>query len=228
MRFDPYVIYMAQRGAFKDVTSPFVKHSGLDGSGKHVEKITKNPHYGPPNLASSPAMLIQELPWNTGATSGTAQYVFDFSQTGPSQVPNVNNNIVLSKNNIFCCYGVQLFLGTLGIVSGNATSALTQYRSYGVLPGDGALYNSVLQMKIETSTYINLMEGQFFQDVPANSNEYYGEMGLQVINPRRILSGELGLFQFVVNLKNPMTGVVTSANTVISLRLHGVVVQARG
>jgi hypothetical protein len=138
------------------------------------------------------------------------------------QVPGVNNNILISKNDVFCIYGVQILFGT------GTNSADFIYRSHGVLPADDSLYNSFIQMKYESSTYVDKMEGQFFRDNPANSNEYFGEIGLQIVNPLRLVSGELGVFKVFVNLKNPISALVISLNTVVSFRLHGVYGQAIG
>lgn len=67
-----------------------------------------------------------------------------------------------------------------------------------------------------------------FLDNPANSNEFYGEIGMQIINPVRIITGELGKFQFVVTLKNPIAALVISTETVVSFQVHGIYGQAKG
>lgn len=218
MRFDAVALTHQQRRAFAAITSPEIKHSILDAKGNKVVTKTKNPHFVPPKLATSPAMLIQELPW----VNTTQQFNFNFSISGPAQIPGTNNNIVIAKNDIFCIYGVQLLFGT------GTNSADFIYRSHGVLPTDDAAYNSTITMQIESSKYVVNMEGQFFRDNPANSNEYFGEIGLQIINPLRLISGEQGVYSVALNLKNPTAPLVISANTVLSMRLHGVYGQAQG
>ena len=123
---------------------------------------------------------------------------------------------------MFAIYGIQVLFGT------GTNSADFIYRSHGVLPADDALYNSVFSVQTESSTYIDKMAGQFFRDNPANSNEYFGEIGLQIINPIRIVTGELGKFNVIITILNPISSLVLSANTVVSMRLHGVYGQAQG
>lgn len=222
MRFDSQAIMMMQRKAYNALTAnKIVEHERHKGgvNGPSLQKVAvNNKHYVPPKLTSSPGMIIQETPWiNT-----TQQFVFDFSQNGPQQVPGVNNNITLAKNDVFAIYAIQMLFGT------GTNSADFIYRSHGILPADDSAYNSVIQIKTESSTYVDKMEGQFFRDNPANSNEYFGEIGLQLINPIRMVSGELGVFKVFLNLKNPIASLVISANTVLSMRLHGVYGQAQG
>lgn len=218
MRFDSVAITNAQRRAFKAITSPQIVHHGINEQGKVTKNTNKNPHFVPPKLATSPAMLVQELPW----VNTTQQFVFNFSISGPAQIPGTNNNIVIAKNDVFCVYGVQMLFAT------GTNSADFIYRSHGVLPTDDAAYNSTISMQIESSKYVVNMEGQFFRDNPANSNEYFGEIGLQLINPLRLISGENGVYNVTLNLKNPTSPLVISANTMLSMRLHGVYGQAQG
>lgn len=217
MRFDQNAIMDGQRRAYTALTSTMVSEQINEG-GTLKKSVKPNRHYVPPKLTTSPAMLIQELAW----VNTTTTFVFDFSINGPVQTPGVNNNIQLKKNDVFAFYGIQFLMAT----GSNAASFI--YRAHGVLPADDAAYNSVLSVKTESSTYMDKMEGQYFRDVAANANEFYGDMGLQIINPVRIISGELGTFQLVLTLKNPTNALVLSANTLLSMRLHGVYGQARG
>lgn len=228
MRFDQMAIREQQRKAYAALTArtiivpratPGDEQLGMTKDG---QVLIKNKHYVSAKLTSSPGMLIQELPWVNTST----QFIFDFSQNGPQQIPNVNNNSVIFKNDIFAVYGMQILFGTNSAPP--IGSAACIYRSHGVLPADDAMYNSTVSMVTESSTYINKMEGQLFRDNPSNSNEYFGEIGLQLLNPIRIISGELGKFQIVISLKNAISGLVLSTNTVISMRLHGVYGQAQG
>jgi hypothetical protein len=225
MRFDSQTLMYMQRRAYKALTAHSVvehhsREKGVNGALGAIPKATiaQNKHYVAPKLTSSPGMIIQELGW----VNTTTTFNFDFSQTAPAQLPGVNNNVTLAKNDVFAIYAFQILFGT------GTNSADFIYRSHGVLPADDSMYNSTVSVKTESSTYIDKMEGQFFRDNPANSNEYYGEIGLQVINPIRIVSGELGVFKLILTLKNPIAALVISANTVISMRLHGVYGQAQG
>jgi hypothetical protein len=217
MRFDQGAVMEGERRAYNALTSPLIKET-YNENGMIKTRTIENPHYVPPKLTTSPAMLIQELAW----VNTTTTFLFDFSINGPAQTPGVNNNIVLKKNDVFAFYGMQILLAT----GTNAASFI--YRAHGVLPADDSAYNSVLSIKTESSTYIDKMEGQYFRDNAANANEYYGDMGLQIINPVRIISGEMGVFQVVLTLKNPSSALVFSTNTLLSMRLHGVYGQARG
>lgn len=223
MRFDQQALWGAQRNAYHALTAPeIVLHRPTGKDGISGAKATKhkmfNQNYADPKLTTSPAMLIQEVPW----VNSTQSFTFDFSINGPQQTPGLNNNIVIGKNDIFAAYGVQLLFGT------GTNSADFIYRSHGVLVADDSAYNSIIQLKVETSTFIDKMEGQFFRDTAANANEYWAEAGMQLINPIRIVNGELGTFKVFLNLKNPISTLVLSANTVLSMRLHGVYGQAKG
>lgn len=217
MRFDTQTIMMMQRRAYSALTATQISSHANQG-GAIVKQVTQNKHYVPPKLTSSPGMIVQELPW----VNTTQQFTFNFAQNAPAQIPGTNNNVLLAKNDVLAIYAVQILFGT------GTNSADFVYRSYGVLPSDDSLYNSVIQLKTESSTYVDKMNGQFFRDNPANANEYWGEAGLQIVNPIRIVSGEIGTFQVSINLLNPISTLVISANTVISMRLHGVYGQAQG
>src|SRR4029077_21203899 len=202
MNFDQQALRDSQRRALKAIAMPY-----LDAEG-----TVKNPHYVDGKLTTSPAMLIQELTW----ANNVNQFAFDFSINGPQHVPGVDNNIVIGKNDVFAMYAITILFGT------GTNSASFVYRSHGVLPADDSVYNSIIQIKIESSTFVDKIEGQMFRHNPTNSNEFFGEMGMQLVNPIRILSGELGVFQVNINEKNPLNALVLSANTVVSMRLHGV------
>lgn len=232
MRFNSFSINEAQRRGYNALTANAISEherkpiKGIEGHFDLHKNVVPNKMYVPPKLTSSPAMLIQELPWiNT-----TQQFNFNFAINGPGVVAGTNN-IAIGKNDVFAVYGIQFLFGTCpgGSFTANGAAGCI-YRSHGVIPNDDSFYNSFIQLKIESSIYIDKMEGQFFRDTPFNSNEYYGEIGLQLINPVRIVSGELGVFQLMVNLKNPIAGLVISAagTTVVSCRLHGVYGQAQG
>lgn len=224
MKFDQDAIMDMERRAFEVLTSNEVEErvrikdpNKKDGWIIQVE-TSYNQHYVAPKLCSSIAMLVQELPFiNT-----TQTFTFDFSQNGPQQVPGINNNVVINKNDVFAVVAIQLLLAT------GTNSASFIYRSHGVLPADDSIYNSNISMKTESSTYIDKMQGQYFRDNPGNATEYWGLTGAQIINPVRIISGELGRFQVILNLLNPIAGLIISDNTMISMRLIGVYGQAQG
>jgi|ERR1700722_159174 len=218
MRFDTTAIAAMQRKAYNALTAHQVAEHKREKGKAPAKVLSLNKNYVPPKLTSSPGMIIQELPW----TNAVSTYSFNFSQNGPQQTPGVNNNVNLQKNDVFAIYGIQVLFGT------GTNSADFIYRSHGVLPADDALYNSVFSVQTESSTYIDKMAGQFFRDNPANSNEYFGEIGLQIINPIRIVTGELGKFNVIITILNPISSLVLSANTVVSMRLHGVYGQAQG
>ncbi len=229
MRFDTRAITAGQERAYKTITAKTViQHERVfdNVSKKYVLKTIEkdNKYYVTPKNVTSPAMLIQEQAW----VNTTQSFIFDFSINGPGVVAGLNN-IAISKNSIFCAYGLQLLFGSQSAAFGTAgAAASTIYRSHGVLPADDALYNSVISMKVEQSTFIDKMEGQYFRDNPANSNEYFAEEGMQLLRPLRILTGELGVFQVIIAIKNPIASLVLSANSYISCRLHGVYGQAQG
>lgn len=222
MRFDQQSIMWAQRKAFIALTSPkVVQHANTAGTTDEKSKVVKiaqdNKYFTPAKLITTPAVLVQELPWiNT-----TQTFTFDFSLTAPPQVPGVNNNVNISKNDVVAGYAIQILFGT------GEDAATRIYRSFGVLPADDSLYNSVLSMNIESSTLVTKMNGLLFRDVPNNSTEFWGETGMQIINPLRIVSGEQGKLQIVLNLLNPIAGLVISDNTFISMRFWCVYGQAQ-
>jgi hypothetical protein len=229
MRFNVDPIKDGQERAFRVITSKTVVEKDRvwdDHTKKWILKTNERPnkYYVNPKNVTSPAMLIQEQAW----VNTTQNFTFDFSINGPGFVAGLNN-IAITKNSVFCAYGLQVLFGTQSGAFGTAgAAASTIYRSHGVLPADDSVYNSVISMKIEQSTFIDKMEGQYFRDNPANSNEYFAEAGLQLLRPLRILTGELGVFEINIGIKNPIAALTLSANTYVSCRLHGVYGQAQG
>jgi len=210
MRFDQMAIMEGQRRAYAALLSPSIR----DGAGNQKA----NPHQVPAKLTTAPAMLIQELPFLVT----TQTYNFDFSINGPAQTPGTNNNVKIRKNDVFAAYALQM------LFTSGTDSATFIYRGHGLLAADNSMYNSIVSIKTEASTYVDKIEGQFFRDLATNSSEYYGEVGMQLLNPVRIVSGELGVLTVTLALKNPISTLVLTANAVISMRLHGIYGQARG
>lgn len=200
MRFDLQAVREAQRQAYNTLTAD-----------------TSSPFYTPPAQTTMGAQLIQEMPFS----SANQEYIFDFSINGPGPSATLNN-VVLGKNNIFVCYGFQVLLGE----GANANNRI--YRSRGLTPDDESIYNSNTQLKLESNVVIDKMTGLGYKDVGTNANEFWAEAGMQLINPQRILTGELGTFQTMLRILNPISTLVISANMFISFRLIGCLGQAVG
>lgn len=205
MRFDLQSVREAQRAAYHALTKPT------------LENGAKNPYYTDPASVSIAGTLVQEQPF----TNQTNTFVFDFSINAPVATAALGN-VVLGKNNVMSIYAIQLLIGE----GANANTRI--YRSRGLTPNDDSIYNSFWQMKMEQSTLIDKMNGQNFRDVGTNANEFWSEAGLYLINPQRLISGELGTFQVSINLINSIAGVVLSPNLFLSVRLHGAFGQAQG
>ena len=208
MRFDLQSVREAQRQAYKTLANPTIITA-------HGPK--PNPYKTDPASISIGAQLIQEQAYTNQAT----QFSFDFSINAPIATPTLGN-IVLGKNNVFVFYAIQLLIGE----GANANTRI--YRSRGITSNDDAIYNSIFTMKFEQSTLIDKMNGQNFRDVGTNANEFWAENGLYLINPQRVVSGELGVFNLTINLINSISGVVLSPNLFLSVRLHGAFGQASG
>ena len=183
-----------------------------------VKALRDAPYNLNPKLSTSPAMLVQETPWVNTTTS----FNFDFSVNGPALAPGVNNNVKIGMNDLFAVYGIQVLLAT------GTNPASFVYRAHGVLAADDAVYNSIVSIKTESSTYVDKIPGQYFRDFGSNANEYYGDVGMQLMNPIRIVNGRLGVFTVTIDVLNLTSALVISANTQISMRLHGVYGQVVG
>jgi len=205
MRFDLQSIREAQRQAYRtlsDATMP-------DGS--------SNRFYVPAGQITMGAQLIQEQPFVNTAQS----FTFDFSLNAPTKSVTLNN-VVLGKNNVFVCYAFQLLLGE------GATGNNRIYRSRGITPNDDSIYNSNTTLKLESNVVVDKMNGLGYRDVGTNANEFWAEAGLQLINPQRILTGELGTFQTTIELYNSISALVLTPNVFLSFRLIGALGQAVG
>lgn len=208
MRFDLQSVREAQRQAYKTLANPTIITD-------HGPK--PNPYRTNPASISMGAQLIQEQPY----TNQNTTFSFDFSINAPIATPTLGN-VVLGKNNVFVFYAIQILIG-------EGTNANTRiYRSRGITSNDDAIYNSIITMKFEQSTLIDKMNGLNFRDVGTNANEFWSEAGLSLINPQRVVSGELGVFNLTINLINSIAGVVLSPNQFLSVRLHGAFGQASG
>lgn len=229
MRFDLTAIRDAQRKAFArlaEVTEVHhvIKHDTATNTKTAEQQHVINPFHMDKNYVTEPAMLCQELAWSNQNTI----YTFDFSSNAPAQTPGTNNNVVMPKNNIFVCYGIQLLQGQYIIDNtGNPNSAGMIYRAHGLTQNDDSMYNSTLSMKLETDSFVDFMPGQGFRDVTTSPNEYWTEIGLQLINPMRMITGQMGTFKIILTLLNPLTNLTMSPNLVVSMRLWGAMGQAK-
>ncbi len=200
MRFDLQSVREAQRQAYNTLANE-----------------NNNPFYTPPAQITMAAQLIQEQPFVNTAQ----QFTFDFSLNGPVASPTLNN-VTLGKNNIFVCYGFQMLLGE----GANGNNRI--YRSRGNTSNDESIYNSNTTLKLESNTVVDKMNGLGYKDVGTNANEWWNEAGLQLINPQRILTGELGTFQVTITLYNSISLLTLTPDLFLSFRLIGCLGQAVG
>lgn len=212
MRYDQIAVREAQRLALDVITAETVKVK--DDKGNIIDQ--DNPYWVNPLNVTMPMKLVQELPW----VNSTQQFQFDFSITAPIQAPGVNNNVILGQKNIFVGYGIQILFGD------GANSANRIYRSFGNTPNDNSLYNSLISLRMEQSTLVDRVNGQDFRDVPNAITEFNALDGMLLINPVRIVPGDLGIFSLIINVLNPIAALVMSANMFISARLVGAYGQA--
>lgn len=209
MRFDAQALMEAQRRAYQFLAK---KETALpDGT------VVPNKYYTPESSITESAQIIQEVPY----TNQTNQFIFDFSSNAPAKT-TVLGNVNLGKTQVLVIYAVQLLIGD----GANANTRI--YRSRGITSNDDSIYNSTTSMKVESQTMIDNLNGHNFRDVGTNSNEFWAEAGMTLINPLRVVNGELGIFNLTITLLNPIAGVVLSPNCFLSLRLHGALGQAQG
>lgn len=205
MRFDLQSLRDAQRQAYRTL------------SDEKLPNGEPNRFHVPPAQITMSAQLIQEQPFVNTAQS----FTFDFSLNAPTKTVALNN-VVLGKNNVFVCYAFQLLIGE------GATGNNRIYRSRGLTPNDNSIYNSNCTLKLESNTVVDKMNGLGFLDIGTNANEFWAEAGLQLINPQRILTGELGTFQTTIELYNSISALLLSTNLFLSFRLVGCLGQAVG
>jgi hypothetical protein len=208
MRFDLQSVRDAQRQAFNTLANPSIEVHGQ----KH-----KNPYHVAPSNISIGAQLIQEQPFVNSLQTFT--FIFDSNAPQPS---STLGNVVLGKTNVMCIYGIQLLIGE----GTNANNRI--YRSRGNTPNDDSIYNSNLILTVEQSNVIDKMNCINFRDVGTNANEFWAEAGLYLINPQRLINGELGKFQITITMYNSISGLTLTPNLFLSLRLHGAFGQPSG
>lgn len=214
MRYDSQTISEAQRRAYNTLAVPAEFKMVLEGQ-QATKKLFKNEFFVPKKQITSPAILIQEQQY----VNSKQQFIFDFSINGALNSSTLNNR-KLPQNNIAAIYGIQFLIG-----EGDAANNRV-YSSTGFAVNDNSIYNSTFKLSIETDTVIDALEGQLFQDVQATPTMFDSTSGLQLINPIRILSGKMGVFQLSVNLNNSISALVLTPSLFLSARLHCVMGQA--
>jgi|SRR6185312_473580 len=212
MRIDAQTNMEAERRAIAFLTSPN-KRVIKDG----VATTEGNTHFVRGTQITSPVTLIQELPF----VNTTQSYTFNFNNSAPNPSSTLNN-VLLPKNNVAAVYALQILFG----VGANANNR--QYYSHGFTADDDSMYNSNVSMQIEDQTKINLVTGYEFKDVYPSPLQVDGLSGLCIINPIRILSGEMGIWSVNLSLLNPITTLKLTSNSFISCRLKVVMGQASG
>jgi hypothetical protein len=212
MQFDIQAVREQQRLAYSALINPYI----ADSKDKNAREITHggvtfmgidNPFYSDPTNINIPAYFQQELPWD----NGTNNYVFDFSLKAPAASATLNN-VNISKNQVAALYGLAFYFGV------GATANTRNYQTFGPAPNDNAFYNSIVQLQIEKSTEVDLLDGKDFLDRFIVGNSFTGYSGVQLLNPIRLISGELGRLQVQVNLINSIKGVPITPNCFIACK----------
>ena len=224
MRYDAMTVQNAERKAFAMLTD---SHIEVHPNTQHPQKVIANEadaksvpgmragaHYVPNKFYSqkayvtSPYTLIQEIPYTP---AGPYQFNFTAVQAPPPSA--VANNRVLSVNQTVCIYGFQILIGQ------GALAVNRYYRSYGIAINDNAIYNSTINMQLETNTLIDGIEGQCFRDTPTAPTESWDNMGLKLIQPLRIFNGDLGRLFINIVPNNSLAGLILTPNQFLSFRL---------
>ncbi len=223
MRYDAMTLQNAERKAFEMLTNT---HTEVHPSTQHPQKIVATEanrtaggmvpgkHYIPNKFytqkayVTSPYTLIQEIPY---LAAGPYQFNFTAVQAPPPSA--IANNRVLSVNQTVCIYGFQILQG-LGAQANNRL-----YKSYGIAVNDNAIYNSTINMQLETNTLIDGIEGQQFRDTPTAPTESWDNMGLKLIQPLRIFNGDLGRLFINIVPNNSLANLVLTPDLFLSFRL---------
>jgi hypothetical protein len=206
MKFDTIAEQRAQRHAYDQLAEKYIDKA----------QTVPNPFYTDPNNITERAVLIQEQPY----VNTQNQFAFDFSNQGPvgTAFTNVRK---LSQNSRFSVYALQLLIGT-GANANNRT-----YLSRGATVNDNAIYNSTISIQFETGVLVNGLEGQNYLEVAQSNTENWAEMGMQLINPLRMLTGRIGTWLVTITLNNSIAALALTPNTFLSMRLWGCLGQAK-
>jgi len=222
MRYDALTIQNAERKAFEMLTQKYmpipnsvnVANSFIATDAQRNEglmpgqKYVPNKYYSQPSYVTSPYTLVQEI-----AYTAAGPYQFNFTAVQAPAPSATLNNRVLSINQTVCIYGIQ-------ILQGEGASAVNRiYRSYGITQNDNAIYNSTINMQLETNTLIDGIDGQNFKDTPNSSTETWNNMGLILIQPLRIFNADLGRLFVNIVPNNSLSALTLTSNIFLSFRL---------
>ena len=213
MRYDQTAIQWAERNAYSILTSPVQEeikwNEADDGTMTQSRRLVRNKYFVEPLNISAPTELVQELPF----INATQVFNFQYDINAPTaQAAPGTNNVILGKNNIMCMYGLKIWQGE-GV---NANNRI--YRSFGLTVNDNSLYNSTISMRFEQSTLMDKIPGQSFRDVYTSPLEWNSMSGMILINPQRIVTGEMGVLTITINLITPINALVLSPNIFLSCR----------
>lgn len=178
-----------------------------------------NDKVGDPNLKvdakqiTAPATLIQEIPLTTASNILS----FDFSNNAPGPTAALNNKR-LGENDLFTIYGYQMLIGQ------GATVASRIYRAFGPSPQDNAPYNGELRLQLESNIAMKLIDTQQMRKEDGTKHDQYD--GAIVVNPLRTITGRVATFNVQV-IMGDISALVFTANLFVSMRLLGVVGQAK-
>jgi hypothetical protein len=235
MKHDISAIRDSERLAMNLLTSPFMAVAkGTAGSmmGKDLAAqypmygsmlnpfgwYTGNQFYTDARLITMPSTLQQEVVFDT-----TGTYTFNFAATNAVAASATLNNFTLPQNNVAAVYAMRLRLGY------GATSNTRQYQTYGATLSDNSIYNSNAILTIESENQMTNFSVDDFKEVPDNNPrgiEKYS--GMMLINPVRIISGKLGVFQVQIKTLSSLAGLDISPNLYLSLTLMCAFGQASG
>lgn len=161
----------------------------------------------PDGKITMPASIQQELAY----VNTNSRYRFRFGSDAPDASTALSNK-KLGDNDVIAVYGVQVLYG----YNSGVDKTNREYRAYGVTPSDNALYNGELQMNFESTTPVAFMELLSFKD----ERVWNGNNGLNLINPIRIITGDMSKFDVVLDLDD-ISGLTLTANAYIMVKLHG-------
>lgn len=217
MIYDAITIYNAQQRAKQVLTTPFVERARINSDGSVTKEDPKpNEFYVDPFHVTGPVELVQEQLF----TAAKSNYVFDFTWNAPAPSATLNN-VILPKNNVASIYAIRLLFGQGDVAN------TRQYLSHGFTSSDDSMYNSQLSLKIESDTPVAMIEGQQFKNTYQTPAQYDATSGLVLIEPIRVLSGTMGVFQLQLDLKNSISSLIITPSLFISARLVCLVGQAQ-
>lgn len=153
-----------------------------------------------------PAVLIQEQQLTTASKT----YTFDFSSQAPQASATLNNQ-TLPKTSVAVIYGFQMLLGYGALVNTRS------YQAFGSALADNVVYNGTTNVQFEQSTFVNQIDNLLYREQDGTTFRQWD--GLVLVQPLRVLTGELGTNKIIMELPS-VTGLVFSSNVFISFRIH--------